>query len=209
MSDSIKIYIIDDHPSVSEALHYAIKPHLDFMKIIGSSANVMEALHNTKIEEANIIILDLYIPDAQPIENVRLIKRKLPKAKLIIFTRELSPMWVSVMQKEGAHAYLTKDMNCLELKRTIRRIMEGELVFPNYPDNDTLPSNQMDDPIAQMNLAPVEQEMVRMYINGISLKQIAVNCNAKKDQINYTFKKIRKKLKVNSNHEIYGRITRK
>src|ERR1035438_8155590 len=95
----IRLFSIDDHPVISEGLHYRIEPARDGISLVGSAANVIEAILKANPEDFDIFILDLYIPGSEPHENVRLLKKTFPNKKIIIFTCESSSMWVRSMMK--------------------------------------------------------------------------------------------------------------
>jgi DNA-binding NarL/FixJ family response regulator len=126
----IRLFVIDDNPIVIDGLNYLFHLAQDDIGIVGSALNVHEAVQKIRQDDFDIFILDLYIPDSHPPENVRTLRKRFPGKKIIIFTTESSYLWVRAMIKEGVDGYLTKDLIDSQVKSAIYKVFNGESVFP-------------------------------------------------------------------------------
>src|ERR1035438_9429650 len=107
----IRIFIIDDHPLISDGVHDFIHPFRDGIKLVGEALNVTEAIPRITEKDPDIILLDLYIPGSEPVENIRILKIKFPGKKIVIYTGGTSSVYSGIMADEGASGYLTKDLD--------------------------------------------------------------------------------------------------
>ena len=201
----IRIFIIDDHPSITDSLHYSVHPSRDEIEIVGDALNVHEAVLNVKPEDLDIFILDLYIPASEPVDNIRILKRKFPDKKIIIYTGEISSRWARIMAKEGASAYLTKNLESLSVKTAILKVYNGETVFPDYMPSMPV-SSLTEDPADYFSFTIIQKEVVELLFKGLTKHQIADNLGINTHKVNYLLKQIRRKLKVRNNQQLIVKI---
>jgi DNA-binding NarL/FixJ family response regulator len=204
----IRIFVIDDHPIVTDGLRYLIHPEQDQMTIVGSALNVHDAIHNLKLNEFDIFILDLYIPNSNPPDNVRMLKNRFREKKIIIFTSESSCIWARAMLKEGVNAYLTKDLSDFEFKSAINKVFNGETVYPINILSKPIAFGE-DDPKGETILLPIQREMIQLLCKGLTVKQIADMEGINSFRANYILKKIRQQFKVKNNVELIAELLKR
>ncbi|MEJ2006434.1 MAG: LytTR family DNA-binding domain-containing protein [Cyclobacteriaceae bacterium] len=72
MDDLIKILIVDDEPEARELIHYMLKG-LDQVSVAGMAGHVDEALDLLKKKKADLIFLDIQMPDKDGFHFIELI----------------------------------------------------------------------------------------------------------------------------------------
>jgi DNA-binding NarL/FixJ family response regulator len=73
-NNTIRLFVIDDHPIVVDGIRYRLHSEQDRITVVASALNVHDAIPNLKLNAFDIIILDLYIPNCNPLDNVKTLK---------------------------------------------------------------------------------------------------------------------------------------
>jgi DNA-binding NarL/FixJ family response regulator len=127
----IGLFAIDDHFLIIEGLYKAFNPENDEIGLVGSAFSVEEAI--TKIPETrtDIIVLDLFIQDTNPVANFRLLSATFPKIPIVILTMEDSLRWQIKMFKMGVMGFLNKADKKEIMKSVFIQVANGNLVMPD------------------------------------------------------------------------------
>jgi len=132
------VYIIDDHPAIIEGLKWMLDDIEENVKVVGSSLTLNNALSELSNNIVDVLLLDLFLDDADPVDNVRKIKMSFPALPIAIYTCETSKYWMIRMFKEGISAYLVKSedeqriIHCLtQAKKKSLEIQQDIVTFIN------------------------------------------------------------------------------
>ena len=104
----IRIFTIEDHPVIVTGLRNLFRPSRDEIEIIGSASSVEEAVTRADPDTFDLFLLDLWLPNTNPILNVKKLKEIYPNKPITIFTSENSSSWQRKMFEAGVMAYLLK-----------------------------------------------------------------------------------------------------
>jgi DNA-binding NarL/FixJ family response regulator len=205
----IQLFVVDDHPIIIDGIRSLTLPRINGIEIIGSSLNVHEAISNPNINNADIIILDLYIPNSFPLDNVRSLRNKFHSKKIIIFTIETSCIWIKKMFNEGVNAYLFKDISESEFLLTITKVHNGEIIFPldiHYAHDDSF--YKITKPEFSGILSSIQLRIIKSLCNGLTIKQIAEIEGINSFSVDYQLKKVRKQFNVKNNVELIAELVK-
>jgi DNA-binding NarL/FixJ family response regulator len=125
----IRIFIIDDHPSIIEGLEFVLSDYDENMELVGSANGMNEVCKLPDDCAVDVFILDLFLGETDPVENLLLLRNKFPTAAVVIYSAEDSTYWTFKMLKAGANAYHSKCVNFEVLFETIKNIANGSLVL--------------------------------------------------------------------------------
>ena len=187
MSDKIRILIADDHPVVREGLVRLLSRQKD-MSIIGQAANGEEACQLYDRLSPDIVLLDLRMPKKDGIEVIRDLTLRTPKPRIIVLTTFQSTEDIRLALKAGAHGYLLKEAEPVQLREAIRRVFAGEVVLA-----DGL-SGKVAACLAEPELRPREKEVLRWLCSGESNKEIAQKIYLSESSVKFYIKSLCKKL---------------
>jgi DNA-binding NarL/FixJ family response regulator len=204
-NNTIRLFVIDDHPIVVDGIRYRLHSEQDRITVVASALNVHDAIPNLKLNAFDIIILDLYIPNCNPLDNVKTLKDRFRDKKIIIFTSESASVWVSRMIKEGVNAYLTKDLSDSQFISAIYKVFNGEAVFPIDVSSINI-TNGKKDFEREQQLLPIQRKIIKLLSDGLSVKQIADKVETNFFRINYLLKKTRQQFKVKNNVELIATL---
>ena len=105
------IHIVDDDPVFTKFLHSHIKSHgYDRVKTFESG----ESFLNYRGENASVVLLDFSLKGLNGMDVIREIKKRRPKAKIVIITVINDPKLEEDCLRMGAAEYLVKEESRME-----------------------------------------------------------------------------------------------
>lgn len=121
-----KIAITDDHEMVLQGIVSMLEntPEVTF---VGTYKNGNETLEGIPKDEPDVLLLDINLPDINGIDLSKQLLKKHPDLKIIGLTNFEDISFVKRMLKNGAHGYLLKNTDKLELLTAITTVLSGEL----------------------------------------------------------------------------------
>lgn len=189
-----RVFVVDDHELVRKGLIDLIDAEAD-LSVVGSAANVSEAIFNFKILDADVAVLDIRLPDGSGIELCRELMSIKPDLKVLMLTSFQDDEALLGAVLGGAAGYLIKDIKNLELLASIRKVASGE----NLLDTKLISSvtNRLrgnKNPASEIyELSDQEQRVLEFIGLGMTNRQIAQNMFlAEKTVKNYVSSLLRK-----------------
>lgn len=130
MSHNINIVIVDDHPIVIQGLKMMLENEKYFH--IAATFNDGGGIRNfIKTNEADIVLLDITLPDSNGIELCAEIKKMRPETSVIMLSNRSERSIIMQCIQNGASGYLLKNATIDELHSCIRGALSGNIVFCN------------------------------------------------------------------------------
>ena len=174
---SIRIVIADDHQIMREGLRALIEKEPGF-EVVGESDNGKDTVVLCKKTGANVVIMDIAMPDLNGIEATRKIVRDNPKARVVALSGHPERHFVSEMLRAGASAYILKQSACEELVRAITEVVNGKTylspaVTQGVIDSYVRASARPTELPAFATLTDREREVLQLTAEGRSTKEIA------------------------------------
>lgn len=125
---TINIIIADDHTVVRSGLHALLSSQSDF-KIVGEANNGEEAVKVALSLLPDLILMDLQMPILDGLGAIKLIRKKLPKANILVLTTYDTDADILPALESGAIGYLLKDTLPEQLFQAIRNAARGEMAL--------------------------------------------------------------------------------
>jgi two-component system response regulator NreC len=170
----IKVIIADDHAIVRRGLKALINAE-PTMLLIGEASGGQAAMEAVEVDQPNVLILDLSMPDLDGIEVTRRLKKHFPEIHILILTVHEDDALLKAAMNAGASGYILKRAAENELVAAVHRILQGDLyVDPSMVRslfNETDPS-PVSRPGAAEELTPRETEVLRLIAEGYTNRQI-------------------------------------
>lgn len=189
----IRIYIIEDHTVIVDGIKQRLRHHAEEFSIAGNSGNIQEFIRMAVPGSFDLILLDLWLPDTDPAENIKRVRDHLPAIPVVIYTSEAGPYWIRMMMERGARAYLLKSASAMEFKETLRKVYQGHTVKTVLLQEETGTPATPPATDAPYLLKPSERAIILTLARGSSLKGIAKERNLSTSAIEKTIRKIRDK----------------
>jgi DNA-binding NarL/FixJ family response regulator len=198
----IRLYIIEDHPVIVTGLKNLFRPSRDEIEIMGNAFNVDDAIAKADSDTFDVFLLDLWLPEANPLMNVKKLKENFQGKPIVIFTSEDSSSWQRKMFEAGVMAYLLKSTNKAEIKSTLEKVVRGQIVFSGLVEPDyekklsTILSGQ------KYHLTPNQHELVVLLSSGLTQQQIADAKKTSVSTVEKTLKHVRERCDAKNNAEL-------
>ncbi len=129
MTKSTRVFIIDDHPVVRAGLRELLKPSREIAIVGDAEDGEAATLAQIEASEADIVIVDIKLKQSSGIDVCRNIKSRSPQRGVIL----LSAFWDDSLVRQAldarADAYLLKDAEHLDLRKSISSVARGESFF--------------------------------------------------------------------------------
>jgi two-component system NarL family response regulator len=129
-TQQIRVVLADDHPVVREGLAAIFKSQQD-IKIVGEATNGEEACELYEQLSPDVLLLDLRMPKKDGLQVIaELMSRRASKPRIIVLTTYETEEDVRRALKAGAKGYLLKGTAPRQIRDAVRRVAEGEALFP-------------------------------------------------------------------------------
>ena len=128
-SRPIRVVIVDDHPLFIDALTLALRP-LTPGATSSSAATLAQAIALLAAAPADLILLDLMLPDAGGVESVARVRAVAGQARLVVVSGKDDPVTVSLARALGADGFISKASPLTEIQNRLRAVLANEAVFP-------------------------------------------------------------------------------
>lgn len=124
MSETIRVFLADDHAVVRRGLEALIETQAD-MVVVGTAVDGIEAVPLIHELNPDVILLDIQMPRKNGIEVIHEVKAAHPDARILVLTSFGDEDTVFTAIKAGAMGYLLKDSSPQELMQAIRNVYHG------------------------------------------------------------------------------------
>ncbi len=171
MFDNMKIILADDHPLFRQALSITLTSHFSGAEIFGAQ-NIPELeQHLQKVNNADLLLLDLDIPGAQGFNSLIAVRRSYPDLGVVIISGFEDKKTIHKAMSFGAAGFIPKSTSVPEMVVAIKEVLNGKLWTPDGEFNGDTQIVSADDKIA--SLTPKQHKILLMFADGLLNKQIA------------------------------------
>ncbi|MGZ8592889.1 MAG: response regulator [Actinomycetota bacterium] len=120
----LRILVVDDHPAFRRALTSALRMVKD-IEVAGEAGGGVEATRQAVESDADLVLMDLSMPDLDGIEAMRRIHRSKPDLPVVILTAHADPGVEKEAREAGASGFLAKGTALEELVVVLHRAADG------------------------------------------------------------------------------------
>lgn len=103
----MRVLVVDDHPAFRRALTSALRMVKD-IEVAGEAGGGIEAARRAMDGEADLVLMDLSMPDLDGIEAMRRIHSERPDLPVVILTAHADPGVEKEARDAGASGFLAK-----------------------------------------------------------------------------------------------------
>jgi DNA-binding NarL/FixJ family response regulator len=123
--DKVRILLADDHAIVRAGIRKVVEeiPGLEVVADVGDGLEVFAVLQNESID---CLLIDVTMPDFEPISAIRKIRALYPSLKILVVSAYDDDIYVQGLLGAGVNGYHMKDQPLNDLKLAIQRVLEGE-----------------------------------------------------------------------------------
>lgn len=199
----IKVMVVDDQILLKQTLLFMLKQDKEIIAIDGGEDGYM-AIENCKIEQPNIILMDLRMPRMGGLEAMEVLKELYPSVKIMVLTTFEDDKSLFTSLKNGADGYIVKDIRPEELILAVKSVahnlyvMHGNVleVFKDELKKMRQKSENNNDMIDQYDLTRIEIRIIQELVNGKSNREIAQMLNFTEGTVKNKVSKLLTKLEL-------------
>ena len=162
-----KVILVDDHKVIVDGIERLINDS-GFAVVTGKAYSVAGCWELLAKSVADVLLLDINLPDGNGLELFPQIKKKYPDLKIVILTSHTEYSFIKQACDNGISGYIMKNAAADVIIDGIRMVASGKSFFCDETKNLMKKSDK-----TTVILSRREQEMVRLIIAGKSGKEIA------------------------------------
>jgi DNA-binding NarL/FixJ family response regulator len=202
MKSVIRIMLVDDHVMLREGLRDKFAAHHD-IKVVAEAGTIAQALEQVEKHRLDVVVLDINLPDGSGLDNIRAIKKKCPKCKVMIVTMYAQERYATHALKQGADGYVAKGEPFEELLAALRRVSAGEhYVSATIARQSKERARHTGRAPGVDSLSPREFEVLTCLGRGMLMKQIAAQLDIGEKSVSTYQARLMAKLGVTTKVEL-------
>ena len=111
---TVRVLVVDDHPAFRKALTSALDM-VDGFEVAGEAGSGVAACQEAEHVDADVILMDLSMPDLSGIDAMRQIHETKPDLPVVILTAHADPGVEREAREAGASGFLAKGIGLDDL----------------------------------------------------------------------------------------------
>lgn len=172
----MKVVIADDHPLVLYGLKHALAG-INEVTLCGEARNSSEIIELVVRHRPDVLITDFSMPGGSYGDGVQLIgylMRNYPALRIVVLTMMTAPSMQRQILELGVHALVVKSDQETELAKALASVMRGERYrSANVVKPEEAAAHDANGDDSRQALSERELEVLRLYVNGMSVSAIA------------------------------------
>ena len=125
MSDSIRVFIAEDHAIVRQGIRALLSTEPG-IEVVGEASDGERAVEQVLVLRPDVTLMDMVLPGIEGDEAIGRIRAVWPEARVLVLTSFVTDDKVLPAIRAGARGYLLKDSSPEDLVRAIRQVDRGE-----------------------------------------------------------------------------------
>jgi DNA-binding NarL/FixJ family response regulator len=181
----MSIFVVDDHPLMREALSGLIRRLRPSAKVveIERMSNMAKVL--AEHGEAELVCLDLKMPDTNGVSAVREIRQLMPDTVIVVVSASSASDYADLTREVGADAYVEKSAGAQEMGRVLR-----EYLVDDAADGSA--------PVVPTKLSKRQKQLLLLLDRGLSNRDIASELDISEHTVKVHLWRLFRRLNVKS-----------
>ena len=190
----IRVFIVDDHPVVIEGIHALVQNEND-IQWVGQAMNAQSCLGFFINNTADVILMDINLPDTSGVDLCLLMKEKYPSIMILGLSTFNQGLYIKKMMENGASGYILKNASKEEVLDAIHAVYDGKIFFSGEV-GDALRDYQKSSRVELPLLTRREKEILGLIAEGFTNPQIATRLYVSQFTVDSHRKNLMAKLNV-------------
>lgn len=164
------VLIIDDHASIAYLIGEFIRG-LSGFSLAGLAHDARSALAALREQPADVILLDLGLPDRNGLDLLAEIRAVAPAARIMIFSALMSPHTLREAMRQEVAGFVEKTAPLAQLESALRQVVAGKVALG--PAAGAILGEIVRGKVHGPELVTRQVEILRLLAGGNSVKEIA------------------------------------
>lgn len=178
---SLRVMLLDDHEVMRRGLELLLKQE-HRINVIGSFTTSRELFAALRDRTADVLIVDYSLgpTEVDGLNLIRALKVRFPNEKVLVMSAHYNAATIALAMKAGARGFIGKGQDQKELIMAIRAIAAGRVYLSKEMSREMeLQPSELSEHtgesalINDAKLSPREREVLRCYLDGMSVTEIA------------------------------------
>ncbi len=180
--DTLRVLLVDDHAIVREGLAMLINAQPD-MQVVAQATDGDDAILQAQNAPADIVVMDIAMPQKDGLSATRHIKERFPELKLLALSIHDDASSVRQMLEAGASGYVLKRSASVDLVQALRVVARGatyldplltaQIINRFMQSEDAERHAETVEETTPGDLSERETDVLRRTAQGYSSKEIA------------------------------------
>jgi DNA-binding NarL/FixJ family response regulator len=195
----ITVFIVEDHQLVIEGISSLLEK-VPNINLIGSASCAQECIDFFKTKTADVILMDISLPDKSGIELCKEMKSTYPGIAIVALSTFAQGSYITKMIENGASGYLLKNADKHEILEAIETVAKGKTYFSFEAGKiykSTL-EKQSNIPI----LSKREKEILKLIADGFTNPEISKQLFISLDTVDTHRKNLYNKLEIKNTAQL-------
>lgn len=215
----LNVALLDDHPMIRTAFELCCRQEQD-MRLVGAWGSSSELFAQLKTTPVDVLVLDFLLGDRE-LDGLALVKQlrsHYPCLKILIASSMESPAIVKMVLSAGVKGFIGKSQHMEEIFLAIRQVAQGDIYLSptmayEVENLYAIHEESIQEGIELENkgnmyekvklLSPREVEVVRCFLDGLSVSQIAQKFKRSRKTVSGQKQSALKKLGLRSDSELF------
>ena len=123
-----RVLLVDDHPLFLDGVRAALSATQD-VEVVGEAHTLAEALEVAGQCSADVVLMDLNLPDGSGIDGTRQLVEAHPGLRVLVITMSADDDAIVAAMRAGARGYVVKGAGRADLVRAVTTVAAGGAVF--------------------------------------------------------------------------------
>jgi serine/threonine protein kinase/DNA-binding CsgD family transcriptional regulator len=125
---TLRVILADDHSLLRRSLSALLETREEFV-VVAEAGDGETALQQTLSIQPDVLLLDLNMPRRGGLDILPEVRAGAPDVKVLVLTGREEEAYIVRALRAGAHGYILKSSDEIDLLEAISRVMRGELVL--------------------------------------------------------------------------------
>jgi DNA-binding NarL/FixJ family response regulator len=193
----VSVLLVDDHAVVREGYRRLLERSGD-IQVVGEAADGAQALQLVGSLVPQVVVMDLSMPGISGIECLRQMLARDPATRVLIFSMFEDAIYARRAMQSGAQGYVTKASAPAVLVEAVRCVAAGKRYLSAQIAQDLALTNLAPQPLGGGALSARELEVLRLIVQGLSVREIALRLGLNPKTVANQQSMIRQKLGADS-----------
>ncbi len=172
----IRIFIVEDHPLMSEGLTRLFNNEPD-LTVCGQANTAFDALKMISQHKPDIVIVDITLPDGNGLDLVKDMKRRSIKSFALVLSMHDESLYAERALRAGAKGYIMKHEASKEVLKAIHKVMNGGIYLSGKMSDRMLHKiadvKSVNEALSTETLSDRELQVFQLIGQGRGTRQIA------------------------------------
>lgn len=192
----IQVILVDDHAVVRQGIRKAIEVDGDIV-VVGEASSGVEALQVVTRTAADVVVMDVTMPNGDGFEAARKIRRKKGAPAVVMLSMHDGEEYARRATEAGASGYVDKGAGIAELADAIRAVHRGE----TYRSQRIVPSDPS-NAAALESLTPREVQVLTALAAGKTNHEVAEGMSISVKTVDTHRRHLLRKLGMRNNSDL-------